>query len=263
VTRARWPRTAGLVLLAALTAAGCTGAPAAQPPAPATGTASVYVAIGASESVGVGSDDPLRGAWTHRLWREAFPRGAVLVNMGWPGATVEQALWDQLPLALEQKPDVVTVWLNVNDLVARVPVDEYRRDLRTLVVALRRDGATQVLVANTPPLDQLPAYRGCVAGDPEAQAWAHRCPHGAMPPPDVVNAAVAAYNEAIAEVVRESGATLVDLHAATMAARQAGTEPGLVGEDGFHPSDAGHELVARQFAAALSGEPKAVVADRR
>lgn len=202
--------------------------------------------------MGVGSEDPLRGAWTQRLYRTAFPRSTVFVNMGWPGATVADALQDQLPLALDVKPTVVTVWLNVNDLVAGVPVEQYRRNLRTLVVALRQDGDTRVLVANTPPLDQLPAYLDCIAAGPSARTMAHTCAY-VMPPPDVLNAAVDAYNDAIAEVIRESGATLVDLHAATMAARQAGTESGLVARDGFHPSDVGHDLVARTFAAALSG----------
>lgn len=48
-------------------------------------------------------------------------------------------------------------------------------------------------------------------------------------------------------MVRAEGAELVDLHAATMAARAAGTEAALVSADGFHPSTAGHRTIAEAF----------------
>jgi lysophospholipase L1-like esterase len=65
---------------------------------------------------------------------------------------------------------------------------------------------------------------------------------------------VDAYNAAIARVAASTGAILVDLHAAGLAARQNGTEASLVGSDGFHPSDAGHALVAKAFATAYAGK---------
>jgi len=68
-----------------------------------------------------------------------------------------------------------------------------------------------VLVANTPPMDS------------------------AAP------ATIAAYNAAIARVVRAEGAVLVDLH---RAGREAPSRD--------HPSPAGHRRIADVFAAALS-----------
>src|SRR4051794_15124063 len=73
-----------------------------------------YVAVGASESVGVGTDDPLREAWPQVLYRNALPRRTVFVNLGIPGATVERALTDEVDQAVALSPTVVTVWLNVN-----------------------------------------------------------------------------------------------------------------------------------------------------
>jgi lysophospholipase L1-like esterase len=63
---------------------------------------------------------------------------------------------------------------------------------------------------------------------------------------------VDAYNAAIARVAAATGAVLVDLHGAGLTARQSGTEASLVSSDGFHPSDAGHALVAKAFAAAYA-----------
>ena len=75
-----------------------------------------------------------------------------------------------------------------------------------------------------------------------------------MPAPATLDTLVDAYNAAIARVASASGAVLVDLHAAGLLARQNGTEASLVSSDGFHPSDAGHALVAQTFAAAYAGK---------
>jgi len=80
-----------------------------------------YVAIGASETVGIGADDPIREGWAYVFYRTALPRAATFVNLGIPGATVADALGREVPEAVGIHPDLVTVWLNVNDIVAGVP----------------------------------------------------------------------------------------------------------------------------------------------
>lgn len=254
-----WPTLVALVTGAAalgVLAASCsggrptptattTGSGPAPAPAPAPAEPVRYVAVGASDAVGYGADDPATDAWPRVLLRTALPPGTELVNLGIPGATVATALEEELPDALRRRPALVTVWLNVNDLLAGVPVAAYEGQLRRLVGALRAGGRTRVLVANTPPLDRLPGYLACQA-DPT-------CLGGTVPTYATVDAAVDAYNAAVARVVEAEGAELVDLHAAGLAARAAGTEAGLVGDDGFHPSTEGHALVARAFAAVLEG----------
>jgi lysophospholipase L1-like esterase len=244
------------LLLLCAAAACTTSRPAARPPATPSATPLVYVAVGASESVGVGASDPLRNAWTQVFYRSALPRSAVFVNMAVSGSTVAEALAGQVPNAVAQSPDVVTVWLNVNDLIRGVTAASYEADLTKLLTALRRGGATKVLVANTPPLDDLPAYRACLPGTATTVGKCVLGPglQGLVPAPATLNAAVDAYNAATARVATATGAVLVDLHAAGLAARQNGTEPSLVGSDGFHPSDAGHALVAQAFAAAYAGK---------
>jgi lysophospholipase L1-like esterase len=178
-----------------------------------------------------------------------MPESTVFVNMGIPGATVAQALAQELPMALEQKPTVVTVWLNVNDIIAGVSAADFERDLGTLVHGLRRGGATRVLVANAPPLDRLPAYLACRPDPPVA---APPCSLGTeLPPPEMVNEAVDEFNAATARVVEREGANLVDLHAVGLRARQAGIEDALISRDGFHPNSGGHQAVATAFAEVL------------
>ena len=227
-----------LVLLAIVAAACTRSRPEVLPPPDESGPPPVYVAVGASETTGVGSDQPLRDGWPRVLHRTALPAGSVFVNMGIPGATVAQALAEELNQALAARPNLVTVWLNVNDINRGVSVSEYERQLETLVRSLRGGGSTRVLVANTPPLDHLPAFQsGRVLAT--------------LPTADAVQRQVEAYNEAIARVVERQGAVLVDLHAVGLAARAAGTEGQFISRDGFHPSNAGHAAVAAAFADAL------------
>ena len=253
---------AGLVVGLLLGVAGCGGGadPAATPapaastsvPAPSASSSAssppakaaprVYVAVGASETAGVGADHPRTQAWPRVLHDRALP-GTRLVTLGVPGATVQDGLTEQLPRALAADPDVVTVWLAVNDVLNLVPVTDYEAGLRSLVHALRRDGRTEVLVGNVPPLDRLPAYRTCLPG---SHLRAVTCVLPLVPTPRQVRALVAEYNAAIARVVAAEGAVAVDLSG----------DPGrpvsaLTADDGFHPSTGGHRVIAAAFARAL------------
>lgn len=208
-----------------------------------TAAAAVVVAVGASDAVGFGADDPDTQAWPRVLAGTAFPPESELVVLGFAGATVSEAIERLLPEAQRRRPTVAAVWLNVNDLVAGVPVDAYERRLGELVQALRDNGRTRVLVANTPALDVLPAYVECRSRG--------MCPGGHPPAPLAVRLAVSSYNAAIARVVERNGAVLVDLHRVGIEANRRGGAEALVAADGFHPSTAGHRVVAEAFAAAL------------
>jgi len=252
------------LILVALVVASCS-APARRslpPPAAPGGTPVVYVAVGASETTGFGADEPLRDSWPRVLYRTALPTSAVFVNMGIPGATVTEALRDELPQALAVHPALATVWLNVNDIVASVPASDFERDLGTLVGGLRANGATRVLVANVPPLDELPAYVACRSATSSQDAPGpvrpgagsrNACGDGSrLPTPAALDAIVDAYNAATARVAAREGAAVVDLHGVGLAARQTGEAASLVSKDGFHPSTAGHQAVAKAFADVLA-----------
>jgi len=240
------------LLLAVL--AGCApGAPrVAGPPPEPSSVPLLYVAVGASETVGFGADVPLSQAWPQVLFHTALPRSATFINLGIPGETVAGALTDEVPAAVGLAPQLVTVWLNVNDALRQVPVADYDRQLGELVHALRRGGQTAVLLADTPPLDRLPAYLACLPGGTAALPC--RLPAGlAAPPPALVRQVTADYSAAAARVSAREGAVLVPLAASVLQARADGTEAQLYGADGFHPSTLGHRRAAEAFAGALRG----------
>ncbi len=239
-----------LTMLAAALLSACTtaGSGSAGPPKPSPNQPApiVYSAVGASESVGVGAVDPTRDAWPQLLFRSALPESALFYNFGIPGATTAQALSDELPGALSVQPTLVTVWLNVNDIIDGISAEQYQGELDQLVHSLRRGGAARVLVANSPYLDRLPVYLDCRAGNPPAGV---ACPPAlATTPPSALNAIVSAYNASAAKVAQKEGAILVDLHAQ---GEVPDRHPDWVSGDGFHPSTAGYAAIAGVFAAAL------------
>jgi lysophospholipase L1-like esterase len=221
--------------LAAVAAAGllglsaCGGPTTAAVPGAPTGPMLVYVALGDGASLGEGTADPLTQSWPQQLFRTALPESATYVNLAVPGATAAGALTDELPQALGLHPNLATVWLDEPEVLDGAPVAGYAGALRSLLRSLRDGGRTTVLVANLPPLQDLPADRSRVG----------------------LAARVAAYNAAIGATVHDTGCVLVDLATAGAAAERAGTLTGLVGRDGDDPSAPGQTRLAALFSAAL------------
>src|SRR2546426_818967 len=176
-------RSIASLMLVGLTLSACGAiANTGTQPSRSAPTRLVYAAIGASETSGIGADAP-RQPCPQVFSDDVLPRSAVLHNFGIPGATTAQALHDEVPAALAVHPTVVTVWLNVNDLINGVAAQDYEAQLRQVLRALRRGGQARVLVANTPDLAQLPAYRACLPNAPIAGPTCLIPPGITRPPP--------------------------------------------------------------------------------
>jgi lysophospholipase L1-like esterase len=208
-----------------------------------------YVAIGASDAAGFGAPSPPQ-AWPALFRAAALPRDSAYRNVAVPATTTERAFRLELPAALAARPDVVTVWLAVDDILGGVPADDYARALGRLVHQLRAaPGRPVVLVGNTPDLRQLPAYLACRPGG--TTRTAPPCLYfGGAPDPAGLDRIVRAYDAAAADVARREGAVLVDLAAVLRAAAPGGDPSSLLAGDGLHPNAAGHRLLAGAFAAA-------------
>src|SRR6266849_4906970 len=215
----RWAVLVAAGLVVAMGAAGC--APRAWSAGPVT-----HVAFGASDAVGVGARDPVTEGWVPRLGAHLGSEARV-VNLGVSGSTLTQALDEQLGPALDAQPDIVTVWLAVNDLNARVTLERYAADLDTLLGRLEATHA-RVLVGNVPDLGGLAAYRGIDPGPLKTE--------------------VDRWNRVIADTTSRHGDTLVDLYSLWQEVAQ---HPEYQSADGFHPSSEGYQALADVFGAVL------------
>jgi acyl-CoA thioesterase-1 len=246
-TAARRPpyRFGSALLLALVTAlVGACGTSSAPSPGATQATASptarpsvAYVAIGASDAVGLGATDANKTAYVPLLISR-LPRGASALNLGISGATVHDALTQELPQAIGDQPTFVTVWMVGNDFRGCTPLARYQADLDTLLGQLETRTKAQIFVANAPDMSLLPAIRNhtgntgaCLAGLSQAQ----------------IRALTVQWNQVIAASVQRHHAVLIDLFQAGLAGH-----PEYVSRDGFHPSDAGYRRLADLFWAQIT-----------
>ena len=187
-----------------------------------------YVAIGASDTVGVGASDPTTGSWPARI-AALLPPGSAYVNLGVSGSVAIQAKDQQLPGAVAQRPTAVTVWLAVNDMNATIQPASYRDALGAIIDGLVARTDAKIFVGNVPDVRGVPAYR-----DVDKNA---------------LLAQITAYNDVIAAVVKTAPgrAFAVDLFTGSASLVSTMTVSG----DGFHPSDGGYKIIAERFAAAM------------
>lgn len=202
--------------------------PATPSPTSAVGPGGGYVAIGASDTVGVGAIDPRTGSWPARVAARLAP-GTPYLNTGVSGSLAAQAVTEQVPATLRARPAIVTVWLAVNDLNAGLSPAAYREALDRLVGPLIRGTEARIFIGNVPDLRAVPVYR---TADQAA-----------------LLALVTAYNRSIADVAatHPGRVIVVDLFDGSADLISSAT----VAPDGFHPSDDGYRLIAERFLAAL------------
>ncbi|GCE04127.1 hypothetical protein KDAU_14560 [Dictyobacter aurantiacus] len=192
-----------------------------QPP-PTAGL--TYVAIGASDTFGTGTNDPATQCWPVDL-THALGSQTRLINLGIPGIDAHDALNIELPVALDAHPGLITVWLAVNDLIDKVPLASYQHDLDSIVRRLRSTNPnTRIMVANVPDLTLLPRFKN---GDTQA-----------------LQRQIAVYNAAIASVVQQNHVVLVDLYQDWPALAD---HPEYISQDGFHPNELGYAQLADIF----------------
>ena len=192
-----------------------------------------YVAIGASDTFGIGADDPQTENWPTDLAAQ-LGSGVQLINLGVPGITAHQAIKVELPVALDAHPDLVTIWLAVNDIIDHVPVASYAHDLDQILTRLQAiNPGMRIVVGNVPDLTLLPYFASYDASS--------------------LTQTVQAYNTAIDGIVARHHAILVNLYQQWRVLSQ---HPEYLSSDGLHPSTLGYSKLAGLFYQALQSARK-------
>ena len=192
----------------------------------------VYVALGASDAVGIGSNTPVSQGYVP-LVAARLPKGSHALDLGVNGIQLHEALTAELPLALSTSPNLITVWLVANDFIGGVAYNKYMQDLATLLSQLRSRTSARIFMANLPDLTRLPAFSGDTA-----------------PQKAQMLAGIERWDAGIAQQAARYSVTLVDL---LKRGSEITTHPEYISGDGFHPSPAGYAQLANVFWQAIAG----------
>jgi lysophospholipase L1-like esterase len=184
----------------------------------------VYVAMGASDAVGIGAF-PLENGYVYRI-RDGLKKRAqnvYLYNLGVPGIRIGFIEDTELPVAITCKPEVVTIWAGANDIVRGDSAEKFENSLEEIFSKLRQETTAFIIIANIPDLTELPSFQD-------------------NPDSDVTPEKIAAYNTAIARQAVAYNVSVVDLLSGEYA-----SDWEYVSIDGFHPSNEGHAKLAELY----------------
>jgi lysophospholipase L1-like esterase len=185
-----------------------------------------YLALGDSLSQGVGAPDEQTGAFPALLAEKWRGDGCQveLQNAGISGYTAEQVLTDEVPQIEEFQPTVITFQAGANDIVNGITLDEYRQNVKSVLVAATGSGARVIVLA------QNEWFRS-----PEGQTYGDDLP-----------AQRGAFDAALIDEANAAGAEFVDMRGTY---KQQADENQWV-EDGIHPTAEAYEAWAGELAAA-------------
>jgi acyl-CoA thioesterase-1 len=192
-----------------------------------------YVALGASDAVGIGSNLPGSQGYVP-LVAAHLPKGSHLINLGVSGIQLHEALAEELPLALTTSPDLITIWLVANDFIGSVTYDDYMHDLNTLVQQLHANTHARIVMADLPDLTRLPAFANETAAQKSQMLQA-----------------IQQWNAGITQLAKRYSVVLVDLFSQ---GSRLTAHPEYISIDGFHPSPSGYVQLANYFWQAIAGQ---------
>lgn len=187
----------------------------------------LYVALGDSTGVGVGSRD-YRGyvARLHERLRTEQP-GIKLLNLCASGATSYGVVTYQLPRAIAAAPTIVTVFMGINDLLQGVSPEQFGANVRRVAESFA-ERETRTLFCTLPDLAHAPAAQLFLGSTGlRRQQLATR---------------TLAFNARILEHARSFSHAVRDLFDVALH-----DQAHFFSSDGFHPSSEGYEELAKQI----------------
>lgn len=176
----------------------------------------------------------------------AFEGGDVkVINSGIGGNTTTMARARFEKDVLAHHPAVVVLQFGINDSAVdvwkkppatapRVPLEDYRKNLREMVQTLKQQN-TRVILMTPNPISWTDALRKLYNTAPYV-----------LDDPDGMNVNLRHYADAVRQLAKEEGTGLIDIYTEFKNAdAMPKHKPGWLSKDGMHPDDPGHRLVAR------------------
>lgn len=183
----------------------------------------LYIALGDSLSAGVGSleiSDTFTYVYATNLTN--LHKQVVFTNLGQPGGTTTDVINNQLPEAIKQNPDYITLLIGTNDVHNKKTKNEFENNYSYILSELHTKTQAKVTVLNIPYLGSSKVV---------------------YPPFNLIlNYRTKQFNEIIKKVVTniedKDRIKLIDLYSSTYLTSKS--DPDYYSSDEFHPSGKGY-----------------------
>jgi lysophospholipase L1-like esterase len=193
------------------------------------GLALRYVALGDSYTIGTATRSAVE-RWPDQLVAALGDRDPTLelvANLGVNGYTSGDVIATELPQLERLRPEFASLLVGVNDVVQGVPIETFTANVeRILGTLLGLLPAGRILTVATPDYTVTPS--GADYGDPAEQS-----------------AGIRRTNAILEAAAGRRGIAWVDILDVSL---RATTDPGLVADDGLHPSGAQYALWVERIA---------------
>jgi lysophospholipase L1-like esterase len=176
-----------------------------------------FVALGDSYTIGTGIAH--EGSWPSQLAARLADAGLELAgNLGVNGYTTGDLIDRELPQLARLRPDLVSVLIGVNDVVQLVAEETYGANVSLILDAV---------------LELVPAQRAFGVASPDYTLTPQGTAYGE---PELQRAGIARNNLILGAACEARGIAFApDIFEIS---REAGDSPGMLADDGLHPSAA-------------------------
>ena len=139
---------------------------------------------------------------------------------------------------IDKNPDLLIISYGYNDVRAGTPIDDFRRDLETMLKAIVNETDALIVLMNTYAIP-TPGYTSKSGGSISGSSWdkGNRETH-------------TLYNLLLNDVAEEQGHLFVDVHSTQVRSPWTCCSPD--GSDDIHANDLGHRLIAHRLFEALA-----------
>jgi lysophospholipase L1-like esterase len=183
----------------------------------------IYTALGDSLTAGVGTDSPeetLPYLLAQDLGQD--DKRVILSNLAVPGARTSDIIGIFLSKAIEDRPDVVTLLIGVNDIHNHVSAAQFRKNYEEILIRLSKETKATIYAVNIPFIGgsdiMLPPYQY------------------------FFDSRVKEFNEIIKELANQYAVQYIDLYSPSVNLfKKSGAH---YSRDSFHPSAAGYKIWA-------------------
>ena len=203
-----------------------TGDPVAVPSIPrdtqvfGTGPKRNFVVMGDSTSIGQGADYARSIAYLSAV-SLAHHHELSWTNLGVSGAVTQEVVEQQLPRALELKPDVVLLALGANDVTHLTSLKQFGRDMQSIIMQLQTVSPNiKIFLTGSPDMSSVPRF--------------------ASPTQWIAGIRTKQVNKVVQTFTKKTNVTFIPIAEKTGAIFKA--RPELFAADKFHPTADGYAV---------------------